>query len=131
MIGLHKRFSVLRKGSIKPLLAEKDVIAYGRMYKKYHALTVINNGEQEKFLEIPVWQLGITDEIPVARLMLTTEAGYNVGKLRYPVKDGILRVELPPFSGALFASFAEELFAVTALPAADGEDEGCENTSTR
>lgn len=131
MIGLHKRFSVLRKGSIKPLLAEKDVIAYGRMYKKYHALTVINNGEQEKLLEIPVWQLGITDEIPVARLMLTTEAGYNVGKLRYPVKDGILRVELPPFSGALFASFAEELFAVTALPAADGEDEGCENTSTR
>ena len=94
-------------------------------------MTVINNGEQEKFLEIPVWQLGITDEIPVARLMLTTEAGYNVGKLRYPVKDGILRVELPPFSGALFASFAEELFAVTALPAADGEDEGCENTSTR
>ena len=63
--------------------------------------------------------------------MLTTETGYNVGKLQYPVKDGILKVELPPFSGALFASFAQELFAVAGLPVPDGEDERCENTSTR
>ena len=131
MIGIHKRLSVLRKGSVKPLLAGRDVIAYGRMYKKYHAVTVINNGETERCLEIPVWQLGITDDVPVARVMLTTESGYNVGKIQYPVKDGILRVELPPFSGALFASYAQELFAVAAQTESEGEEKECENTSTR
>ena len=131
MIGIHKRLSVLRKGSVKPLLAGRDVIAYGRMYKKYHAVTVINNGETERCLEIPVWQLGITDDVPVARVMLTTESGYNVGKIQYPVKDGILRVELPPFSGALFASYAQELFAVAAQTESEGEEKECEITSTR
>ena len=65
---------------MKPLLAGRDVIAYGRMYKKYHAVTVINNGETERCLEIPVWQLGITDDVPVARVMLTQSPGTMWGR---------------------------------------------------
>lgn len=122
MIRIHKTLPVLRRGSVKELLAGKDVIAFGRMLGGYHAVTVINNGAAERELEIPVWQLGVTDDMVLGRLMLTWENGYNVGAMAYPVAGGSLRVVMPPFSGALFASRADEFFPVVASVAGEGND---------
>ena len=114
MIRIHKALPVLRRGAVKELLWGRNVIAFGRMDGKYQAVTAVNNNAEEQELEIPVWQLGITAEVPLARLMLTTEDGYNVGGLRYPVKDGLLKLRMPPYSAALFATYADEFFPVVA-----------------
>ena len=114
MIRIHKALPVLRSGAVKELLAGRNVIAYGRMLGKYQAVVAVNNNAQERELELPVWQLGITGEISLARLMLTTEEGYNVGGLRYPVQNGILKLKLPAYSAALFATYADEFFPVVA-----------------
>ena len=114
MIRIHKALPVLRRGAVKELLAGRNVIAYGRMLGKYQAVVAVNNNAQERELELPVWQLGITGEVPLARLMLSTEEGYNVGALRYPVRDGMLKLKMPPYSAALFATYADEFFPVGA-----------------
>lgn len=124
MIRIHKALPVLRSGAVKELLAGRNVIAYGRMLGKYQAVVAVNNNAQERELELPVWQLGITGEAPLARLMLTTEEGYNVGALRYPVRDGMLKLKMPPYSAALFATYADEFFPVVAsVEPAEREEE--------
>lgn len=124
MIRIHKALPVLRRGAVKELLAGRNVIAYGRMLGKYQAVVAVNNNAQERELELPVWQLGITGEAPLARLMLSTEEGYNVGALRYPVRDGMLKLKMPPYSAALFATYADEFFPVVAsVEPAEREEE--------
>ena len=63
MTGIHKRVPAFRKGSVKPLAAGYQKIAYGRMYEDYQAVTVVCNSPEAQTMEIPVWQLGITDDI--------------------------------------------------------------------
>ena len=124
MIRIHKALPVLRRGAVKELLAGRNVIAYGRMLGKYQAVVAVNNNAQERELELPVWQLGVTGEVPLARLMLSTEEGYNVGALRYPVRDGMLKLKMPPYSAALFATYADEFFPVVAsVEPAEREEE--------
>ena len=86
MAGIHKRLPALRKGAVKPLFAANQQIAYGRMWGKYQTVTIISNLPQPTTMEIPVWQLGVTDEDILGRPILTTEEGYNAGILFYYVK---------------------------------------------
>lgn len=127
MAGIHKRLPALRKGAVKPLFAANQQIAYGRMWDRYQTVTVISNLPQLSAIEIPVWQLGITDEDIMGRPIITTEDGYNAGILFYHVKDGILKVRMPAYSGAVFASHPEDFYPV--LPSRfveEGEEEARE-----
>ena len=127
MAGIHKRLPALRKGAVKPLFAANQQIAYGRMWDRYQTVTVISNLPQPSAIEIPVWQLGITDEDSMGRPIITTEDGYNAGILFYHVKDGILKVRMPAYSGAVFASHPEDFYPV--LPSRfveEGEEEARE-----
>ena len=112
MAGIHKRLPALRKGAVKPLFAANQQIAYGRMWGKYQTVTIISNLPQPTTMEIPVWQLGVTDEDILGRPILTTEEGYNAGILFYYVKDGILKVRMPAYSGAVFTSHPEDFYPV-------------------
>lgn len=104
MIGLHKRNRALKRGSLKKLLVGKHMIAYGRFSGENRAVAAVNSGSGSLQLEIPVWQIGITDQDVVTREMLTSPKGYNVGCIDYPVKDGMLQVTLETQSGVLFIS---------------------------
>ena len=88
MITLHKNLPALRYGSLKQLLADWQLIAYGRMYKTNQCVVVINNGESGRYAEIPVWELGVCDGQVMYRLMLSYGDGYNAGIEGYEVKDG-------------------------------------------
>lgn len=112
MTGIHKRIPALRRGAVKPLLAGYHQIAYGRMSGRYQAVTVISNQTEPVTMEIPVWQLGITDDMILGRPILTFEDGYNAGIVFYRVNNGILRVTMPPSSGAVFVSRPEEFYPV-------------------
>lgn len=124
MTGIHNRLTVFKKGSVKALAAGCQQIAYGRMYGIYQAVTVVSNSPKIQVMEIPVWQLGITDDMILGRPILTTEDGYNAGIMMYRVKDGILKVTMPPYSAGVFISRPEDFYPVVdSRFAEDGEQE--------
>lgn len=101
MIDLHKRLPALRRGSLKKLAADRQLIAYGRMRGQNKCVIVLNNRGDYRTVEIPVWELGITDDQELRRVMLTYESGYNAGAVTYQVKQGMLTFDMRPVSAVL------------------------------
>lgn len=98
IIKIHKENKALVKGSYKDLLGEKDLISYGRFYGDNKLVVVVNNSDEVKEVDIPVWEIGIDDKDVMERLMMTHENGYNVGKMEYTVTNYHLKIEIPPIS---------------------------------
>ena len=49
-------------------------------------MVVISNSPDSQTMDIPVWQLGVTDDMVLGRPILTTETGYNAGVMLYRIK---------------------------------------------
>lgn len=122
MTGIHKRIPALRKGALKPLFAGRHQIAYGRMSGDHQTITVISNRPEPAVMEIPVWQLGITDDMILGRSILTFENGYNAGIVFYRVENGMLKVIMPPYGGAVFVSRPEAFYPVIESRFVGGEE---------
>lgn len=115
MGGIHNRIPALKRGAVKKLLAGQHLLAYGRMHGKYKAVVVVNNLDEERRLEVPIWLLGIEDEEPLTRVMLTTEDGYNVGAALMETDNGMLLLTMPPVSSILMITHVEEFFTSAPL----------------
>ena len=59
-IALHRRYDVLKTGSVKFLLEEYNLIAYGRFSNDEQMVVVINNNNENVTVDIPVWETGIS-----------------------------------------------------------------------
>ena len=104
MTGLHHRIAALRRGSLKQLLAGRQLIAYGRFCGDSVCAVIVNNRATERDVQLPVWQLGLSDGDTLVRHMLTYDTGYNVGRISYEVADGQVSVFLPANSAILLAT---------------------------
>lgn len=104
MTGLHHRIAALRRGSLKQLLAGRQLIAYGRFCGDSVCAVIVNNRAAERDIQLPVWQLGLADGDTLVRHMLTYETGYNVGKINYEVADGQVSVFMPANGAILLAT---------------------------
>lgn len=98
-IRMHKRNSCLKHGSLKFLGADYQYIAYGRFDSEEQIAVAFNNQDREKYVEIPVWELGVPMESTMKRIMFSTDSYYSIGRVDYPVRNGLISVELPAFSG--------------------------------
>lgn len=108
LIAFHKRLLSLRRGSWKPLVADRHLIAYGRFREGDRCVIAVNNSGEKRELVIPVWEIGICDEDPIRRLMLTDANGYNVGCVEYHAEYGNLKLELPAYGSVLLHVEREE-----------------------
>ncbi len=108
MISFHKQLPALRRGSLKQLAADRQLIAYGRMKGNNKCVVAINNRADSRTVDLPVWELGITDDQVIRRIMLTSQDGYNAGAVEYHSVQGILQLELKANSGILLTA-GEEL----------------------
>ncbi len=109
IIGLHHRIKALKSGSYKPLLAQYQLIAYGRFCKENQCVIVVNNSHDVRHLVIPVWQIGIKNgDNVLSRLMATSEDSYNVGIAKYDVVNGNLEINIEPVCACLFVAGAWE-----------------------
>ena len=102
MIGIHKRHKALRVGSFVELYKDYNIVAYGRFCKEDKVITIVNNNDEEKTIEINVLPIGIFCEYTIERRILTTDSGYNAGKVKVHISNSELVVEMPPRSAALF-----------------------------
>jgi alpha-glucosidase len=98
MIRIHRRNPVLKFGSTKILKAEKEVLAFARFNDESQMVTVINMSDEEKIIKLPVWTANVPMEGSMQRLMKITEDRYNVGRVSYEVKEGMLEVRMDPMS---------------------------------
>lgn len=101
MTGIRKRNPAFRYGSLKPLFAEKGVIAYGRFQGKERGVVLVNSESFGQTVTIPVWEVEVEGAY-MERIMETRAERYNVGKLKYPVTGGMMTVEIGPYSAMIF-----------------------------
>lgn len=102
MISIHKQNKALKYGAYKLLKWEQDILAYGRFCENNIIAVVINNSDEEKEIEVPVWQLGIQMKGIMNRIMLSNRVLYNAGAVPYTVTSGKLVVKMPEKSAAVF-----------------------------
>ena len=98
MIRIHRRNPVLKFGSTKVLKAEKEVVAFARFDDECQMVTVINLSDEEQIVKLPVWSANVPMNCTMERLMKITEERYNVGRVQYPVVDGVIEVRMDPMS---------------------------------
>lgn len=104
LISIHKHFLPMREGALIQLACGRDYIVYGRMLGQKVAVIVIHTGDLKLTLDIPMWIVGITDDIEINRVMLTNAHGYNVGKTTRHTTNGLLTCHLDPFAGKIYVA---------------------------
>lgn len=99
--GIRKRNLAFRNGSFKSLLAENGMIAYGRFNEKEHGVVLVNSENYTQKVQIPVWEAEVSGE-SMERIMESSKERYNVGKVRYPVCNGMMTVEIGAYCAMIF-----------------------------
>ena len=102
IIGIHKLGNEFKTGSIKKLLGEKNLIAYGRFNRLAASVVVLNNNTYSVTKEIEVWQLGIPEGSILNRLIETSTKGYDTNNYEIRVKEGKITITLPALSSVVF-----------------------------
>ena len=118
-IKLHKRYSVLRKGSTEFLPCDQPILCYGRFDLREQIIVAVNNFDQPKEVEISVWYTGMAKETTVTQIMETDNRGYSIGRLDREVKGGILKLQMEPNSAMVFYHL-EDANKTEAVPAGRG-----------
>lgn len=101
LIAIHKGYSALRTGSILFLGGGNKYISYGRFDEKDKFIVAVNSDVAEKTVEINVWEIGITDEERLVRLLMTTETDFDVVAKIHHSENGILKLKLAPTSSVI------------------------------
>ncbi len=96
---LRKKYSALRYGSLRALLVQDGILAYGRFHDLQRLAIVCNNTQEEITLEVPVWLIGTAVFGNMQILLQTTRNGFSVDHKRLPIVKGMVTIVLPPQSG--------------------------------
>ena len=88
MIRIHKEEKPLKKGSVKLLKAEQDVLAYARFQGDEQIIVALNNSDDLKELVLPVWLSGVEKNGRMQRLIYSYEEGYTTDYDEYIVENG-------------------------------------------
>lgn len=108
LIQLRKEHSALRNGSIKELLRQEGILAYGRFHDKERMAVFCNNLNTEVYLEAELWQIEVDLYARMKVLLETDETGFRLPKDKViDVENGILRLTMPPKSGLLLKEVKE------------------------
>ena len=102
MTGIHNRINVLKTGSIKELTYGDGLIAYARFDEEEAVIVVVNNLDKNREVELPVWEVGVSDKYTVTRVMITSKERYNSGRINCEVKDGKMVAKLYGYSSAVY-----------------------------
>ena len=101
LAGIRNQNRAFRTGAFKWLMAENGVIAYGRFNETQRGVVVVNSESYAQKIRVPVWEAEVAGDM-VVRVMETERDRYNAGTLPYPVKDGMLEIEIGPDSSMIF-----------------------------
>ena len=86
--AFHKEEKPLKKGSIKLLASDENLLAYGRFEADEQIVVVVNNSDELRTVTVPVWYAGVEMEGRMKRLIYSYENGYTTEYDEYIVQDG-------------------------------------------
>ena len=107
MIRIHKQEKPLRKGSIKLLYAERNVLAYARFQEDEQIIVILNNSKDLKELTVPVWFAGVPKQGRMERLMYTYEKGYTTEYDEFIVENGEIVINMGRHSAIVMKPISE------------------------
>ncbi len=103
MIALHKKYRILRTGSLKFLWNDYQGLCYGRFSHTEQIIVVINNRDEGREVMLDIWQTGITrlDESVITRLMLSSQDGFIDKEEQITARAGSINLYLPARSATI------------------------------
>ena len=102
MIGIHNHSEALRKGSFKFLDCGKGYISFARFCDLEQMVVVVNASDEEKEMNLSIWEAGIPKEGVIKQLMTTTQVGYSILPVYHEIHDGKINITLQPHTAVLF-----------------------------
>lgn len=106
LIRLRKENDELRKGSIKFLDGDYNLMAYGRFHSRGQCMVIINNNNHPVERRIPVWDMGTPKHGRMQALLWTDEIGYSEGQ-QFEVVGGKVQITLPPTCAVILKYFEQ------------------------
>ena len=97
----HKEHEALLTGSLKYLEGAYKVICYGRFTAREKMVVLINGGFDEAKVRVPVWEIGVTEEEELQRIIMSREADFTLEPAVCPVQGGVLEITLPAITAIL------------------------------
>ena len=98
IIHLHRRYPVLSHGSLKALMQDYNMLAFGRFDRNSRIVVAVNNRNEPADVEIAVWEAGINRMNPdekMTEIFRTDRDGFSAEHREYAVTSGILEITLP------------------------------------
>lgn len=97
MIALHKKYRILRTGSLKFLWNDYQGLCYGRFSHTEQIIVVLNNRDEGREVMLDIWQAGITrlEESVITRLMLSDQDGFTDQEEQITARAGCMDLYLP------------------------------------
>ncbi len=108
IIALHKKYPVLKRGSLKFLFGNYNCLAYGRFDRETQIVAVFNNNDEPRELRVPVWQTGADNHQAMERIFFTDAEGFSEESAVYPIHAGEIDILLPATSAAVLLAVPAE-----------------------
>ena len=106
MIKIRKSNSSLRRGSIRRIHKDYNIIAYGRFTRRERCIIVINNNDHEKDVEMKIsYELGAPRDFKMVSLMYTYEGGFTTEPTEYVIENARLKLHMKKNSAILLKEY--------------------------
>ena len=106
MIKIRKSNPSLRRGSIRRIHKDYNIIAYGRFTRRERCIIVINNNDHEKDIEMKIsYELGAPRNFKMVSLMYTYEGGFTTEPTEYVIENARLKLYMKKNSAILLKEY--------------------------
>ena len=103
MIAIHKKYRILRRGSLKFLWNDYQGLCYGRFSHTEQMIVILNNRDEAREVMIELWPAGISrlEDTPLLMLIQSEQKGYSEEQKLVIARAGAIRLPLPQRSVTL------------------------------
>jgi len=95
-IGLRKKYSCLKTGSVEYLANDYGILTYCRWDENSRLVVLLNNNDYSKVLKVPTWKLKDMKEMKT--ILTTVGDTFHTHTEKYAIVDGFMEIYMPPFS---------------------------------
>jgi len=101
IIKIRKNYDTFKTGSVNYIKVDYGILCYTRFDEKNRFIIVLNNNEFDKELELPVWKANVSVNGILKELIKTENESFSIAEKTHKVENGILNLEMKPFSSIL------------------------------
>lgn len=103
LINIRHSRKIFKSGSLDYLYMGYGLICYGRWNKNDYGTVILNNQYKATDISVPVWRLGAKNGDTMISLVISNMTTFVQNNTVYIVKNGCIKVSLPPFSSCVIA----------------------------